>query len=47
MHQKSKKSFYDPIVRNEHDYREIYQYIESNPARWLADRFFESDSHTP
>ena len=41
------KSFYDHIVRNEHDYREICQYIESNPARWLADRFFESDSHTP
>lgn len=32
-------SFYDHIVRNESDYRMIWQYISSNPDKWAADRF--------
>lgn len=29
------RSFYDHIIRGEHDYYEIWQYIENNPLRWL------------
>ena len=29
------RSYYEHIVRNKHDYREIWKYIEGNPARWL------------
>jgi len=29
------RSYYDHVIRNEHDYMEILQYIENNPIRWL------------
>lgn len=28
------KSFYDKIIRNEKEYREIWQYIDENPLKW-------------
>jgi REP element-mobilizing transposase RayT len=31
------KSYYDHIIRNENDYREIAEYIEGNPQRWTED----------
>ena len=34
------KSFHEHVIRNENDYREIWEYIESNPARWAEDRYF-------
>ena len=34
------RSFYDHIVRNEQDYKEIWEYIDTNPARWASDEFF-------
>ena len=34
------KLFYDHIVRNESDYREIWEYIENNPLKWAEDRFY-------
>ncbi len=33
-------SFHDHIIRNENDYREIWGYIENNPARWQEDKFY-------
>ena len=30
------RSFYDHIVRNEAEYREIAEYIDANPARWKS-----------
>ena len=33
------RSYYDHIVRNEEDYRQIADYIKTNPARWSEDRF--------
>lgn len=27
------KSFYDHIIRNDHDYREIWEYIDTNPLK--------------
>ena len=34
------RSFYDHVIRNEEDYREIWEYIDHNPARWAEDRFY-------
>lgn len=33
-------SFHDRIIRNEAEYRLIWQYIDENPAKWQADRYF-------
>ena len=41
------RSFYDHIVRSEAEYREIYDYILTNPARWAMDTFYtEGENHT-
>ena len=34
------RSYYEHIVRNERDYREIWQYIEDNPAKWAEDSYY-------
>ena len=33
-------SFYEHIVRNETDYKEIATYIENNPLRWQEDSLY-------
>ena len=33
-------SFYDHVIRSEQDYREIWDYIDNNPAKWREDRFY-------
>ncbi len=35
------RSFHEHVIRNEHDYREIWEYIDTNPARWAEDRYYE------
>ena len=37
------RSFYDHVVRNEEEYREIAEYINANPARWNEDRFYPTE----
>jgi hypothetical protein len=32
------KSFYDRIVRNEHELEGIQEYIRNNPIKWVEDR---------
>lgn len=47
--------FYDRIVRNEKEFQRHYDYIQSNPARWLEDQLhpdappnkFNAEWHTP
>jgi len=34
------RSFYDHIIRNQVDYREIWRYINTNPQRWESDEFY-------
>lgn len=34
------RSFYDHVIRNEADYREIWTYIDQNPAKWNDDCFY-------
>ena len=29
------KSYYDHIIRNQEDYNDIWEYIESNPKKWI------------
>ena len=33
-------SFYDHIVRDEHDYQQIWNYISGNPSKWGEDCFY-------
>lgn len=34
------RSYYDHIIRGDADYREIWQYIDNNPARWQEDSLY-------
>lgn len=34
------KGFYDHVIRNENDYREIWNYIEGNPGNWAEDKLY-------
>ena len=38
------KLFHDHVVRNEHDYRKIWEYIDTNPAKWQEDCFYAEES---
>ena len=33
-------SFYDHVIRDEHDYLVRWQYIDDNPARWVDDEYY-------
>ena len=33
--------FHDHIIRGEADYREIWEYIDNNPAKWALDKYFQ------
>ena len=34
------KGFYDHVIRNDNDYREIWNYIEGNPGKWAEDKLY-------
>ena len=34
------RSYHEHVIRNANDYREIWNYIDANPARWAEDRYF-------
>ena len=38
-----RRSFHDHIIRNEKDYLKIWEYIDSNPIKWLDDCFYVTD----
>ncbi len=33
------RSFYEHVIRNESDYREIWEYIDENPLKWAGDEY--------
>ena len=35
------RSFHEHVIRNEQDYREIWEYIDANPVKWAEDRYYE------
>ena len=34
------RNFHDHIIRNEDEYEKIWDYIDTNPSSWVADRFY-------
>ncbi len=38
------RSFHDRIIRDEHEYQMIWQYIDANPLTWNDDRFFTKNN---
>ena len=34
------KGFYDHVIRNDNDYRDIWNYIEGNPSKWAEDTLY-------
>ena len=34
------KSYYDRIIRNEAEYRKIWEYIDTNPLKWELDKYY-------
>ncbi|NJD59097.1 MAG: hypothetical protein C3F13_03900 [Anaerolineales bacterium] len=34
------RNYYEHIIRNEREYKQITDYIEANPATWIEDRFY-------
>ena len=34
------RSYHDHVIRNEEDFRAVWEYIENNPARWAKDRYY-------
>ncbi len=37
------RSFFDHIIRNRDDYREIRKYIYENPVRWYYDKLYSEE----
>ncbi len=37
------RSFHDHVIRNEKDYRKIYEYISSNPSIWQEDSLYTKE----
>ena len=37
------KSFHDRIIRNDAEYDMIWEYIDTNPARWQQDCFYTEE----
>ncbi len=35
------RSFHEHVIRSERDWRDIWEYIDRNPAGWAEDRYFE------
>ena len=34
------RGYHDHVIRNEEDYRSIWEYIDNNPARWTEDEYY-------
>ena len=34
-------SYHDHIIRNEADYRRIWEYIDTNPEKWQEDCYYK------
>lgn len=39
------RSYHDYVIRGEKDYLRIWEYIDTNPARWKEDCFYEEDAN--
>lgn len=34
------KSYFDHIIRNQREYQEIWEYIDTNPLKWTLDKYY-------
>ena len=34
------RSYHEHVIRGEEDYRQIWEYIDTNPANWAEDRYY-------
>jgi len=37
------RGYYDHIIRNKQDYKEIYEYIQNNPLKWELDKYYNKE----
>ena len=37
------RSYHEHVIRNEADYRQIWEYIDTNPAKWAEDRYYREE----
>lgn len=37
------RSYHEHVIRGEADYREIWEYIDRNPAKWAEDRYWSKE----
>jgi len=35
------RSFYDHVIRDDNDYLKIWNYIDTNPAKWQEDKYYK------
>ena len=38
------RSYHEHVFRGEEDYRQIWEYIDTNPAKWAEDRYYQVNS---
>jgi len=38
------RGYYDHIIRDENDFEVKYEYIETNPLRWIDDQYYVSNT---
>ncbi|VFU17923.1 transposase (fragment) [anaerobic digester metagenome] len=34
------RSYHDHIIRNEKEYKQIWEYIDTNPLKWEEDKYY-------
>ena len=37
------RSYHEHVIRGEEDYRQIREYIDTNPAKWAEDRYYQGN----
>ena len=37
------RSYHEHVIRNEEDYRQVWEYIDTNPAKWAEDRYYKGN----
>ena len=35
------RSYHEHVIRNEDDYRQVWEYIDTNPAKWAENRYYK------
>ena len=40
------RGYFEHVIRNEDGYRQIWEYIENNPAKWAEDRYYIGGEHS-